>query len=148
MSTESNLATAIAQRLALITTGNGYNTDIGTHLFKGKLKLDVSEFPAVILVEGETRVEAGGIQKAKVVQRYIIEGHDTCDADQPNEKAYEILADLKRAIFTGDITFGGIVRPQDLVYVGRRIGVREDGAAVIAASIEIDCKFAENLTDP
>lgn len=153
MSVESTLATRIAERLALITVAGGYATNIGTHVFAGKLKLDpVTEFPAVVLIEDDTRVEEykGSSQSAvsKTVQRYLLVGHDVCDPDAPNEKAYEILADLKRAIFSGDRTFGQITRPNDVVYLGRRIAVREDGTAVISAGIQIDCKFVEDLTDP
>lgn len=152
MSVESALATRIAERLALITVVGGYSTDIGTHVFAGKLKLAESELPAVVLIEDDTRIEEykGSSQSAvsKTVQRYLLVGHDVCDPDAPNEKAYEILADLKRAIFSGDRTFGQITRPNDVVYVGRQIAVREDGAAVISAGIQIDCKFVEDLTDP
>lgn len=153
MSTESTLASAIAARLALIKIADGYATDIGTHVFEGKLKLNFeTELPAAVLVEDDTRVEESQSSsqsvKSKTVQRYLLIGHDDCDPDQPNVKAYQILADLKRAIFSGDRTFGSIVRPQDLVYVGRRIAVREDGSSVISAAILIDCKFVEDLTDP
>lgn len=152
MSVESTLATRIAERLALITVVGGYATNIGTRVFKGKLKLDQSELPGVVLVEDDTRVEESQAfktsAKSKTVQRYVLIGYDVCDPDAPNEKAYLILADLKRAIFSGDVTFGGIVRPNDLLYVGRSIAVREDGAAVISAAIQIDCKFCEDLTSP
>lgn len=152
MSVESALATRIAERLALITVAGGYSTNIGTHVFKGKLKLAESELPAVVLVEDDTRVEESQTfktsAKSKTVQRYLLIGHDVCDPDAPNEKAYLILADLKKAIFSGDVTFGGIVRPNDLLYAGRSIAVREDGTAVISAAIQIDCKFFEDLTNP
>lgn len=153
MSVESTLAERIAERLALIKIDDGYATDIGTRVFAGKLKLDPeTEIPAAVLIEEDTRVEEyqGSTQsaKSKTVQRYLLVGHDVCDPDAPNEKAYEILADLKRAIFSGDRTFGQITRPNDVVYVGRRIAVREDGSAIVSAAIEIDCKFFENLLDP
>jgi hypothetical protein len=153
MSTESELAAKIAERLALITIANDYSTDIGTLVLEGRTKIDPeNELPCSVLVEMETRVEdsqsLSRSAKAKTVQRYLLIGHDVCDPDAPNQQAYRIIADLKRAIFSGDRTFGSIVRPEDLIYSGREIAVREDGTAVISASITIDCKFVENLTDP
>jgi hypothetical protein len=152
MSVESTLAGRIAERLALINVDDGYATDIGTTVFKGKLKLEESELPAVVLIEDDTRVEETSVsrqsEKSKTVQRYLLIGHDVCDPDDPNAKAYLMLADLKRTIFSGDRTFGEIVRPNDLIYVGRRIATRENGSNVVSAAIMIDCKFVEDLTDP
>ena len=152
MSVERDIAHEIVARLATITIANGYITDIGTHVFAGKLKLAESELPGAVLVEDDTRVEdykaSSQSVQSKTVQRYLLIGHDVCDPDAPNDKAYDILSDLKRAVFSGDRTFNQTVRPTDLVYAGRRIAVREDGSAVISAAIQIDVKFVEDLTSP
>ena len=67
---------------------------------------------------------------------------------QPNDKAHLLLADLKKCIFGVDPTTYGLVRPSDLEYVGRSIGVREDGSTYVAASITIRISYVENLANP
>jgi hypothetical protein len=148
MSTASTLEENLAARVATISVANGYLTDIGARVFRGKLKLDPSEFPCTVAVAGDNNVMDGKRRQVKVSQRYIFEGHDVCDPDQPNAKAHQIIADLKKAFFAGDLTFGGIMRPDDLQYVGSTIGTREDGANLVAASIEVDCIFVEELDNP
>lgn len=149
MSKASTLAERISTRIAQITIVNGYSTDIGLKVFRGKGKLDENDLPCVVLVEGEERVEDSTETQYKARQRFTLEGHDLCDPDNPNDKAHMIIADLKRAIFDGDRTFDGIVRPRTgLRYAGRRIATRDDGARIIAASIDFDCEVAESLTEP
>jgi hypothetical protein len=148
MSTASTLALNIAARLAEITTANGYATDIGLKVLRGRTRLDPSELPCVVIVEGDDEVQDNTEIRVKLKQRYAFEGHMACDPDHPNDTAHLIIADLKRAIFGGDRSFNGLVRKGGLEYVGRRISTREDGQAIIAASIEIDCEIAEDLTNP
>jgi hypothetical protein len=103
-----------------------------------------------VLVEGNDSPSDSTRTSVANVQRYVLEGHDACDPDHPNDKAHDILADLKRAIF-GDMqragqVLGGLAKA--VRYKGRSIGPREDGAAVVAAGISIDVEFVEDLTQP
>lgn len=148
MSKASSMAQMIVTRLATINIANGYATDIGVRVFRGRMNLVPEELPCVILVEGEDTVQDTKKTEVKVRQNYIIEGHDECDPSNPNDKAHLILADLKRAIFGVDPTFGGEVRPSELQYAGRQISVREDGTALVAASISINITFVEDLANP
>lgn len=149
MSKASTLAERLSARIAQITIANGYLTDIGLKVFRGKGKLDEADLPCTVLVEGEERVDDSAEIQYKARQRFTFEGHDECDPDHPNDKAHMIIADLKRALFSGDRTYGAMVRPRTgLRYAGRRIATRDDGARIIAASIDIDCEVTENLTEP
>lgn len=148
MSKASTIASAISSRVASITVANGYATDIGLRVFRGRASLNVQDLPCVVMVEAEDSVEEMKGTQARVVQRYVLEGHDQCDPAQPNDKAHLIMTDLKKAIFGGDITFGGVVKPSGLTYVGRSIGTREDGTDICAASITIDVQFVEDLANP
>lgn len=149
MSKASTLAERLSDRIAQITIANGYLTNIGAKVFRGKGKLDENDLPCTVLVEGEERIDDSSEIQYKARARFTFEGHDACDPDHPNDKAHMIIADLKRAIFDGDRTFGGMIRPRiGLRYAGRRIATRDDGARIIAASIDIDCEVAEDLTQP
>jgi hypothetical protein len=156
MSKASEVALAIDAILKTITVANGYQTDIGNTVFRGKLKIAEDDVPCVVLDEGGDKIKAdasnanmpGNIKLKPVLllQRYHVSGHTTCDTDNPNDAAHLMLEDIKRAIFGGDRTLGGAVR--NIYYVGRDIGRREDGLALVAAVVAFDCEFAEDLTSP
>jgi hypothetical protein len=144
----SDIAATVASRLATIKVVNGYNTDIGLRVFRGRMSLNVKDLPCIVLAEDADTVQEIRGTKVRLTQRYTIEGHDNCDPLQPNDKAHEILQDIKRAIFGGDLSFGGALRPNDLAYSGRSIAAREDGTAICAASVDIDISYVEDLSDP
>lgn len=156
MSRASGIALAIQERLAEITIANGYLTDIGNQVFRGKIKIDESDVPCVVLDEGGDKLKGDaapsnmpGTMKLKPVQllqRYHVSGHMHCDPDHPNDTAHLMLADLKKAVFSGDRTLSGVVR--NISYIGRDIGRREDGLALVAAVVAFDCEFTEDLTAP
>jgi hypothetical protein len=146
MSVAHEIALALTAKLQQITKANGYATDIGTRVFRGKLALTPSDMPCIVIVEGDDSVLEHTRIKARVKQRYTLEGHAECDAENPNDRAHEIIADLKRAVFNGDLTLGGPVR--SIEYRGRLITPREDGFNTVAAGIDIDAEFAENVSAP
>lgn len=146
--TAKTLAATLTARFATITVANGYLTDIGLRGFRGKLLLDETQVPCFVIREGDDAVQEQTRTKARILQRYAVEGHDVCDPDNPNDKAHDILRDIKACMFSpsADRTFGGVVR--NVFYRGRVIGPRDDGIAFVSASVEFDLEFAEELTDP
>lgn len=146
MSAASAVAAEIYARATSVTTANGFATNVGARTFRGKRRIAEDDLPCLLVFEGKDKVDDQQGIHVKVGQRFILEGHDYCDADNPNDKGHEIIADLKRAIFSGDITFGRTIRA--LSYKARTLGAREDGLAATFASIEIEVLFSENLTVP
>jgi hypothetical protein len=154
VSVASDIAGALAARLAQITVANGYATDIGLRVFRGKRSLGEEAVPCVTVIEGDDAPQTGGGKlngAVTIAQRYAIEGHVVCDPDHPNDAAHLVIADLKRAIFAGGRAVGGAPKlgnAREVNYVGRSISSREDGLAIVAASIEIDAVYAEDLRAP
>ena len=155
MSVSNTLATTLSDRLATITVANGYQTDIGTNVFRGRRRLDLHQIPCAVIIEGDERVLSeqraalpGRAYKKslQLAQQYDLEGHAACDADHPNDMAHKIIADIKKCLFTGDVTFSGLVK--DIKYIARAISPREDGFAVVAGAIRIELEFVEDLTNP
>lgn len=147
MSKAKDIGTALSARVAEISVANGYLTDSGARVFRGKRRLAETDVPCTTLVEGSDAVVDQTLKLVKLNQRYIFEGHGPCDADNPNDMAHDILADLKRAIFAGaDRTLGGLVLK--IEYVGRTIGAREDGVDLVFASVEVDVVYTESLQEP
>lgn len=145
MSKASEVATAIAVRMAQISMASGYATDIGARVYRGRRKLDESCVPCSILLEGDDGPMSQQGTDVKLKQKYLLEGHATCDPNNPNDIGLGIVADLKRAVFTEEELPGCF---SGIKYLGRAIQPREDGLGIVAASIEIEVSFAEDLSSP
>lgn len=144
----SEIALDVYGRMAQITVANGYETDIGLKVFRGKRKIEDESVPCGVLIEGNDFTESrpGKLPMSKTRQGYVLGGYVPCDPDNPNDAAHAVIRDLKRAMF-GD---GGNLGKQAVVvnYRGRDIGPRTDGVAIVFALIEIDIEFVEDLTSP
>ena len=152
-----DLALHITTLLQGIRKANGYETDIGLNrVFRGKRKIDDTHVPCAVIIEGEDK--PGGTQGAvsqQITQSYVLGGYEACDPDHPNDTAHQIIADIKKAVFSvvnptraeeisGSTTFGG--RVKSVTYVGRDIGPRTDGGPIVFAVVHIDVVFVEQLT--
>jgi hypothetical protein len=146
MSHAKNVSLALDARLKTIKKVNGFLTDAGTRVFRGKRRLAEDEIPASVIVEAEDTILDRMRVKVKLNQQYLLEAHDVCDPDHPNDKAHELLADLKKAVFGDDLTLGGLCR--QILYEGRFIGTREDGVALVFARIVVTVEYAEDLANP
>jgi hypothetical protein len=152
MSKAKQLAAAIYDRISGITVANGYLTNIGQTVFRGKRTADEKDVPMSFIVEGDDEVLGQKSNEVRIAIPFAVEGHTTCDPDNPNDAVHDIVSDLKKAIFSGDRTFGGLVRAtnssEPLQYMGRTIGEREDGAKVVGAAILFKAEIVENLSNP
>jgi hypothetical protein len=147
MSLASDLAAELTTRLSAITVANGYSTDVGLNVYRGKRRLAPEDVPLVVILEGEDRVDGRTRHTVKLGQKYSVEAHMVCaDPDNPNDTAHLMLADLKKAIFTGDATFDR--RVAELNYTGRGIGAREDGTDIVFATVDFELVFSEDLRNP
>lgn len=148
LNTASGVAAELASRLASIKKSNGYHTDIGVRVLRGRRKIDDNVVPCAVLVEGldEVTPHQSRIPQADITQGYVLVGYDECHPDHPNDKAHLILKDLKRAVFCDGMTLDSKVRKVE--YKGRDIGPRADGVGIVCASIEIEVKYVEDLQNP
>lgn len=144
----SGVAIELSTRLAKITIANGFNTDIGLRVMRGRRRIDDSHVPCIAIAEGMDHVipGPGRFANAEIEQAYHFLAYDVCHPDHPNDKAHLIIKDLKRAVFSDGATLGGQVKKVD--YKGRDIGPRGDGVGIVCASIEIVVKFVEDLANP
>lgn len=144
----SQVAAELAQRLAKITVANGFHTDIGQRVLRGRRRIDDGQVPCAVLAEGpDTPTSAPGrLPTSEITQSYVLIAYHECDPDHPNDKGHELIKDLKRAIFADGVTLAAQV--QRVHYRGRDIGPRGDGVGIVCASVEIDVHFIEDLTNP
>lgn len=145
------IAAAIAARLAVITRANGYHTNAGLHVWRGRTAVDANELPSITLFEQEDQVEDQRIISASeptaidanLLLPFVIEASIHCDPDHPNVDGHALVADIKRAIFAGDLTWGGLA--SHTRYIGRTIGPREGGADIVTVTVQIRIGYTEDL---
>jgi hypothetical protein len=144
----SEVAGAIATRITQIKVVDGYETDIGLRVFRGRRNVDESAVPCAVLIEGaDTPTDRPGrLPSVGIRQRFVIAAYVPCDANNPNDAAHAAIRDVKRAIFAGDATLGSKVLR--VMYAGRDIGPRADGVPVVFVTVEIDVEYVEDLTNP
>lgn len=147
MSIAKEISIAISERLETIATAGGYLTDIGAKVFRGRRSLDDSRLPCCVIIEADDTIKDKNRRATKIEQQYFVEGHSVCDPDNPNDKAHDIIEDIKRALFAeGQPPLHPMVK--EIEYKGRSIQPREDGTGVIAASVEIAIVFVEAMAAP
>lgn len=152
MTTQFSRAQDVAQelytRLTAVSVANGYETDIGLKVFRGRRNIDEGSPPCSSLIEGEdTSIDrAGRTPTCLISQRYVFVAYVPCTADNPNDAAHAAIRDMKRAIFGKDGRLDGKVHK--VTYRGRDIGPRADGVNIVMAVVEIEVEYVENLAEP
>lgn len=153
-SAEDALAAALADRLKTITRENGYRTDAGRYVWHGRLTIDPDELPAITLFEREDEIENQRVNNStggesidtNILLPYAIEASAPCDADHPARTGRALVADIKRCIFAGDLTWGGLARLTQ--YTGRTIAAREPGSNIVTVAVFVRIGIVENLAQP
>lgn len=142
----SDIAEYLTTLLAGVTIANGYHTDIGLRVFRGKRSKVEEQIPCAVLIEGEDHPgESAGRESIKIVQDYVVGGYVACDPDNPNDAAHLVLKDIKKVLFQQGPRMGN--RVTNISYSGRDIGPRPDGVAIVFAVVHISITFAETLAD-
>lgn len=145
----TQVANEIKTRIEGITVANGFHTDIGLKLFRGKTNApDKDNVPCSVLLEGDDEIKMSDGRKplANIKQHYAIGGYDICDADHPNDQAHLIIKDIKRALFGAAANFDNAVYA--LRYKGREIGPRADSQPIVWALVHITVEYYEDLANP
>lgn len=145
----ADVASYISTVLSQIRIENGYSTDIGIRVFRGRKKIDDSQVPCISMIEADD--DPGDVDtrlEIKITQRYVIGGYSYCDPDHPNDTAHLIVRDIKRALWNKD-THGPNLgkRVKSLNYDGRDFGPRIDGEPIVFAVVHANAVFAETLYD-
>lgn len=133
-----------------ITKANGFETDIGTSVARGRRKIDDNQIPCAVIIEGEDSLgDTAGRYSIRVTQSYVLGGYSHCNPQHPNDTAHQIIRDIKRAVFTDTgpaNNWGGKVLKVE--YRGRDIGPRADGVPIVFAIVHIDVTYAEDVRNP
>lgn len=142
----SDIAAYLATLLTSIKIEDGFNTDIGTTVYRGRRMVDDDMVPCSVIIEGEDRPgDNVGREEIKITQNYVLGGYVRCDPDNPNDAAHLVIKDIKKVLFGQGPRLGGRVRA--ISYTGRDIGPRADGVPIVFAVVHISIEYAECLAD-
>lgn len=156
MSKANDIVKRLVERLRTIRQDAGFATNAGLSVTRGQPAASGSSPVALFVFELEDQVEAqhgdgsgdthGEKVSANVLLPIEIEGVADCDADDAADVAHALVADIKRAVFGGDMTWGGLATHTK--YIGRTIDPRASGtnAATVRVQIRIGC--SEDLANP
>lgn len=139
-----DISIALTAALATITKANGYRTDIGTKVSRGRPQLDENSIPLIVLVEGDETPEGRASPRSTEFKNgieYRIEGFDICDLNNPNDIAHDIVADLKKCVFGKAVPLAFEVK-----YLNRIIGKREDGLKFNAGALVVAISYTEDVS--
>lgn len=147
MSKANDIADAIKTRLQTIRTANGYETDAGQTVYRGKRNLASGN--CITLFEGEEDANRpkGDPYTATAIIHFFIEGCIPCDADHPDIAGHALVADIQKAVFSEDHTLSGLLAAP-IIYTGRVIQPRQDGAALVTALVRLDATYTLTPANP
>lgn len=145
----SDIAAYLTTQLAQIRKSNGFHTDIGANVMRGRKKIDDSRVPCCVIIEADDEPGDADLRmEVRITQRYVIGGYDHCDPDNPNDTAHLIVKDIKKVLWARD-THGPNLgkRVKSMKYEGRDFGPRIDGEPIVFAVVHATATFAETLDD-
>ena len=102
-----NIMDEIASRLSNITVVNGYNTDAGETLVRGKTK--IRSLPGCGLYLNSRTANESQNKRQKVNSEIVIEAVAEFTSD-PETTAFNLLADIQKAIETTDTDLNGMLQ--------------------------------------
>ena len=149
MSIPNDVAVELANRVAQITVANGFASDAGLKVFRGRRRLMPGQLPCVVVLERKTVPLEQSRTDAKVRAEFVIEGHAEGDPDNPNDMGHLLDSDIMRAIFDApEFVYGEQRRRTSYEYGGTEISPREDGSKHVATAVDVAVEYVIQKANP
>ena len=133
---------ALIAQLATISIANGYETELGNRIARGKRQAPKKdELPAIVIREGKATTDAtvnAGFDATTL--RVELAARDRFDESIENSygRANKMLADMVKAL-GNDPTLGGLTI--DTTVVEDNIGVEDKEFSIAGVDVSVDIKF-------
>jgi hypothetical protein len=146
-SKRQRIVAVLRGRLEEIKAAGGYRSDLGDHVYVGRVELAPDdELPAATLLPGTPTATAQGRQ-INLQWPMTVQALTTADPDDPLGPAEVLLADLKQALFRpADTTLGGLA--VDALYIGESLLDRDEGGQRVGAQVQLAVNYIETYGDP
>lgn len=152
MSKANAVAEALKAMLAMISQTNGFATDAGAFVYRGKIVgQEEVNAPCVTLFEDEATVLSQKEKTVAVRVPYVAEASGPCDADNPNVMGQTLASDVCRALWpeTPNTTLNDLLMDDTgLAYAGHQILPRPPGQASVTVQVKFNATFVFNLSHP
>lgn len=150
------IAAKLATRLGTIKVVNGYNTNAGNSIVRGRRSFgetDLSSNPAISVWINDATAGQGNRDRMEVAIGIIIEGFFIIDTDNPDDDAEDLLGDIRKALLLStDQYVYDSVSSKNLVSSFFPTGwvkeLPEDGSKIGSVQLRIDAVYPETYGDP
>lgn len=152
------IALVLATRLAQIKVVNGYETDAGLRVYRGRVITssdDLEAGPVVVLyprhnADTETPVEGLETKVRNELRLSVIGQAIPEDADHPLDLGFALMGDIKRALFQ---TLAPVIEAGERIgetpeYAGSRLALPEPGEQTVVAAVDVTVRYFETRGNP
>ena len=133
--------------LEQIQTANGFATDAGLRISRGRKKFASNEtFPLLFIHEGEESVSKRMGITNHLEMPVSIEGFIEADINNPLDDGHKLLADIKKSLSPALSQNRRLIFNWE--YQGRVINPPDDGSRYTNVTVQVVLHWAEELTNP
>lgn len=141
---------ALTQRLEKILIADGYNTDAGLNVYRGRTSFDVNDpslLPALSVFDESEEAGPPHDERNDETLTVAIVGHALVDPYFPADGAHDLIADIKQAalVYT-DKTLGHLATIME--YAGRETKFPDDAGNVVTVTVVLKIQYPEKYGDP
>lgn len=154
----SRIAQVLTARLSLIQVANGYETDAGLRVYRGRVIMsadDMEPGPLVVIypVQGaptETPVEGMETRVRNELRLSVLGMAVPGDMDHPLDMAFQLIGDIKRALFQSiaPLVDAGERISEPPEYTGSRVALPEPGEQTVVAGVDVMIRYFEQRGNP
>ena len=141
----SKILSSFHKRFEQISTNNGFNTNVGRHVFDSRTYFDwenKADFPALSIFWPEEKVDSIANTSVIQVMTVVLEAHGIADPTNPGTIIRNLITDIKQAALDpNDLHLGGLaysIRP-----VGLESQPQEDGLHVVSVRLTYEIRYVE-----
>lgn len=145
----------LKRRLETVQVANGFQTDVGLKVYFGELpRLGPHDADgAVAMIPGEDQVDEMQVGKISIVLPVNMVALAKPSMSQPWVVVEQVVADIKKAIESGDRSLGGLLAAGRDNAEGLKRGTTEtsargSGSEVVAAMVTYGCHYREAWGNP
>jgi len=149
----ARIRAVLIARLETIRQADGFNTDMGLAVYRGRASYTVQDLatgPAVNLyTSGEEYLDASGNQQRQVLA-ITVEAFAAFDTDA-DAVADGLLADIKAAVLRADqptLTDAAGPLGQRLQYVTSSVDLPDPGERMVCLTVNLRCQYFERYGAP
>jgi len=140
---------AVVALLKTITTGNGYNSDIGEVTDEKKSRRDISAFPAVIVGYGvEEKEQAAMHMKRGILTLRMVQ---FCEEPGAEDKNDDLSADIEKALETqvgGQFLSLGYVDEVTVILIDPADEKQSTALGMLQWVVEVEITYRHTRADP